>query len=97
MEKKGYVYILTNKNKTVLYIGVTSDLIQRIWQHKQKTVNGFSKKYNLDILLYYEIFDDIATATLREMQLKEWKRSWKEELIAKMNPHWCDLYEDILK
>ena len=85
MEKKGYTYIITNKNNTTLYIGVTSNLKKRIWEHKNKVVEGFSKKYNLDKLVYFEIIEDIETALNREKFLKGKKRQYKVNLIEKMN------------
>jgi putative endonuclease len=97
MEKRGYVYILTNQPFGTLYIGVTSDLVKRIWEHKQKLVDGFSKKYGLDQLVYYEAYDDIETAIVREKAMKEWKRNWKLRQIMEMNPDWNDLYEEIIK
>lgn len=90
-----YIYILTNKNHSVLYIGVTSDLVKRIYEHKNSLVKGFTKKYNVDHLVYYEEFSDILEAITREKQLKKWNRAWKEELIEQFNPEWQDLYEDI--
>ena len=96
MEKKGYTYIITNKNNTTLYIGVTSNLKKRIWEHKNKVVEGFSKKYNLDKLVYFEILEDIETALNREKFLKGKKRQYKVNLIEKMISGWRDLYEDIL-
>ncbi|QIV95743.1 putative endonuclease [Allofrancisella inopinata] len=94
--KKGYTYILTNKNNAVLYIGVTSDLIKRVYEHKQKFVDGFSKKYNLDKLVYFETYEDIEDAIVREKQLKKWNRIWKERIINSENPSWTDLYEGLL-
>ena len=96
MKKKGYVYILTNKNNTTLYIGVTSNLVKRIWEHKNKVVEGFSSKYNLDKLVYYEVFEDIETAINREKYLKGKKRQYKTEIITNFNYKWKDLYEDII-
>jgi len=93
--KKGYIYILGN-NRPTLYIGVTSDLVKRIYQHKNKLVRGFSCKYNLTKLLYFEEYATIEQAISREKQLKNWRRSWKLELIKKKNPDFCDLYEKIL-
>jgi len=95
MNKQGYVYILTNWNKTVLYTGVTSDLVKRIWEHKEKLADGFSSRYNCKFLIYYEIFDDISEAIKREKQIKGWTRKRKEELINSMNPGWFDLYKEI--
>ena len=96
MEKKGYTYIVTNKNNTVLYVGVTSNLPKRIWEHKNQIVEGFSKKYNLHKLVYYEVLDDIETAISREKYLKGKKREYKINLIEEFNKHWNDLYEAIL-
>ena len=95
--KKGYVYILTNEKNGTLYVGVTSDLVKRIWQHKNKFVEGFSQKYDLDKLVYYEVFDDIENAIEHEKKLKNWHRQWKINLINQKNPDWVDLYDDIIK
>ena len=94
--KQGYLYILTNKVNTVLYIGVTSNLTKRIWEHKNEVVEGFSKKYKLHKLVYYEIIDNIESAIKREKYLKGKCRNYKEDLINKFNPEWVDLYENIL-
>ena len=88
MMKFGYVYILTNKNKTSLYIGVTSDLQRRIVEHHEGVGSKFTQKYSLKHLVYYEKFDNITEAIKREKQLKRWSRSKKEELILKLNPDW---------
>lgn len=93
MNKKGYTYIITNKKNGVLYIGVTSNLSKRIYEHKNGLMDGFSKKYNLKKLVYYEICDDITNAIQREKQLKNWHRDWKINLIEKENPNWDDLAE----
>jgi len=95
-EKKGYVYILTNTNNTVLYTGVTSDLAKRIYEHKSKMVQGFTKKYNLHKLVYYEAFEDIVNAIVREKQIKGWLRSKKISLIEGINANWADLYLTIV-
>lgn len=97
MSKNGYVYIITNKNNTTLYIGVTSNLIKRIWEHKNHVVDGFSDKYNLSKLVYYEIIEDIEKAIQREKYLKGKIREYKNKLIESVNPEWKDLYEDIIK
>jgi len=94
--KKYYTYITTNKKYGVLYTGVTSDIIRRIYQHKNKFVSGFSKKYNTDKLIYYEEYIDPKEAILREKRIKRWKRIWKIELIEKDNPDWEDLYFDLI-
>jgi putative endonuclease len=86
---------MTDRPTGVLYIGVTSDLAKRIWEHKNGIFEGFSKKYGLDKLVYYEIHDDIENAIKREKQMKEWKRNWKFKLIIDSNPKWKDLYDDI--
>jgi len=93
--KNGYVYILTNKNNKVLYIGVTSDLIKRVYQHINKLIDGFTKRYNTDKLVYYELFDDIENAIAREKQLKGGNRQKKIDLINSFNPEWADLYDSI--
>jgi putative endonuclease len=94
-EKLFYVYILTNKEFGVFYIGVTSDLVKRIWEHKNEVVEGFSKQYNLKMLVYYEVFSDAENAIRREKRLKKWSREWKIEAINTLNPEWKDLYADI--
>ena len=90
-----YVYIITNPTNTTLYIGVTNNLIRRIYEHKNGIFEGFSSKYNLNKLVYFEIFDDEINAIQREKNLKHWKRSWKINLIEKTNPDWKDLYPSI--
>jgi len=92
MDKQYYVYILTNKNNTVLYTGVTNDLLRRVYEHKAKLVKGFTKKYNIDKLVYYEVFDDIYNAISREKQIKAGSRQKKIDLINGMNETWKDLY-----
>ncbi|GAA0856321.1 GIY-YIG nuclease family protein [Aliiglaciecola litoralis] len=90
-----YIYIMTNKPLGVLYVGVTSNLKQRIYQHKRRKSDGFTKKYNLHSLVYFEIFDDNYHAICREKQLKKWHRAWKIKLIEKTNPQWRDLYDGL--
>ena len=94
--KKSYVYFLTNKSNTVIYIGVTSDLLKRIYQHKTKEFKGFTSKYNCEKLVYFEEFDLINDAIIREKQLKAGSRKRKVELIEKENLDWSDLSEDWL-
>jgi putative endonuclease len=94
--KQYYIYIITNKNKSVLYIGVTNDMIKRIYEHKNKLVEGFTKKYTCDKLVWYEITNSIKSAINREKQMKKWKREYKENVINEMNPEWDDLYESLL-
>ncbi len=90
-----YIYIITNTYNTVLYVGVTNNLVRRIYEHKQKMVDGFSKTYNLNKLVYYEQYQKIVQAIEREKQLKKWDRAWKDLLIEKFNPSWHDLYDEI--
>ena len=90
--KSPCVYVLANIPKGTLYIGVTSDLIQRIWQHKSGLVEGFSKRYNLHTLVWYELHETMESAIVREKAVKKWNRAWKIELIEKTNPNWTDLY-----
>ena len=94
--KQGFVYILTNKHNTVFYTGVTSNLRRRIWEHKNNVVKGFTQKYNVHKLVYYEIFDEIGTALEREKYTKGKKRTYKLNLIESGNPEYKDLYGDIL-
>ena len=95
MPLQGIVYILTNKNKTTLYTGVTRNLQRRIAEHKLHINEGFSDRYNLELLVYYEVYARLDVAIHREKQLKKWHREWKEALINDFNPGWKDLTEDI--
>ena len=97
MSKKYYIYIVTNSYSTTLYIGVTSNLIKRIFEHKSKLVDGFTKKYNLIKLIYFEEFNSVLEAIAREKQLKRWHREWKFSLIKELNPNLDDLYSEIIK
>ena len=92
-----YVYILASKRNGTLYIGFTSNLLQRVHDHKTNKYCGFTQKYNVKSLVYFEIFNDPNTAITREKNLKAWKREWKIELIEKENPTWRDLYYDIVR
>ena len=96
MIKSYYVYILASKRNGTLYIGVTNGLIRRVYEHKTGLIDGFTKKYNVHLLVYYERFDDIKSAIQHEKRLKKWNRKWKLELIEKDNPEWKDLYEDLI-
>ena len=96
MRKNFCVYILASKRNGTLYVGVTSDLIKRIWQHKEGLVGGFTKEYHVKILVYYEQHENAESAILREKRLKEWKRQWKLDLIEGINPNWEDLYPGLL-
>lgn len=96
MNYGGYIYILASQKNGTLYIGKTEDLVKRIYEHKNNLVDGFTKKYQVHNLVYFEKYDQIEEASLREKRLKEWKRSWKVELIEKNNPTWSDLYHEII-
>ncbi len=95
MHNQHYVYMLTNKYKNVFYVGITNDIYGRIWEHKTKTFKGFSSKYNIDRLVYYEIFEDVDEAITKEKKIKRWNREWKVDMINDFNPTWKDLYNDI--
>jgi putative endonuclease len=95
MDKSSYVYILASGLNGTLYIGVTSNLIKRIWEHREGVVEGFSKQYGVKHLVWYEVHSEIVEAIRREKQIKKWNRRWKIELIQKDNPRWRDLYADI--
>jgi putative endonuclease len=95
IEKGFYVYVLASHHNHVLYIGITSNLPKRIWEHKTKVIKGFTDRYNVDRLVYYEVYDNAESAIKRERNIKEWKRQWKINLIEKANPQWSDLYEEI--
>ncbi|WP_428055827.1 GIY-YIG nuclease family protein [Candidatus Avelusimicrobium fimicolum] len=86
------VYILASKRNGTLYTGVTNNLLRRIWEHKNNVVEGFTKKYNVHLLVHYELFTDIRLALAREKEIKQWTRAWKTQLIEKDNPLWKDLY-----
>lgn len=94
--KQPAVYILANKKHGTIYIGVTSNLIKRIWQHKNHVVSGFTESYSVNMLVYFEQYDDMENALKREKQLKAWNRAWKIKLIEKNNSSWNDLYENII-
>jgi len=96
MEKNYYVYILVSRRNGTLYVGVTSDLLKRIWEHKNKLVKGFTEKYSVSKLVYYEQFKDVEYAIRREKRLKKYNRKWKFALIEKLNPDWRDLYEELI-
>ena len=95
MSRQYYIYIMTNKTNTVLYTGVTSDLKRRVYEHKEKLVDGFTKRYNITKLVYHEVFEDIENAILREKQIKGGSRQKKNELVNSMNKEWRDLYEEL--
>jgi len=95
VSKQYYVYIMTNSRNTVLYVGVTNDLIRRVYEHKEKLANGFTGKYNVVKLVYYEILEDIQNAILREKQIKAGSRQKKVQLVNSMNREWHDLYGEL--
>lgn len=95
-KKQYYIYILSNFTRTVLYTGITDNLIRRVWEHRSDLVKGFSQKYQVHSLLYYEVFEDPESAIEREKQIKSWNRKRKEELITKFNPGLVDIYNDII-
>ncbi len=96
MNKQPAVYILASKRNGTLYIGVTSDLLKRVWEHRNNMVEGFSKRYGVRQLVWYELHERMESAIEREKRLKEWKRKWKLELIESTNPDWQDLYHTIV-
>jgi putative endonuclease len=97
MHKEPAVYILASKRNGTLYIGVTSDLAKRVWEHRNDIIDGFTKKYGVHLLVHYELFEDMVSAITRERQLKKWRRAWKIDLIEKSNRRWKDLWSDIVE
>ena len=97
MEKAGYVYIMANRKNGTIYIGVTSDLPKRIWEHREGVVAGFTRKYGCKLLVWFEAFDDVQQARQRELQMKEWKRAWKIKLIEERNLDWNDLFPTLFE
>ena len=89
------VYIMASGRNGTLYVGSTSDLIKRAWEHKNKVIPGFTARYNVQTLVYYEVHETYVEAARREKRFKNWCRQWKINLIEELNPEWCDLYEDI--
>ncbi len=94
---QSYVYILASQRNGTLYVGATSDLIKRVYEHKQNLIDGFTKKYSVHVLVYYEIHRAIEEAIAREKQIKKWNRQWKLRLIEEGNPEWKDLYDEIIQ
>ena len=97
MRKGGYFYIVTNRDYGTLYIGVTTELIRRIHEHREGVIEGFTKKYGLKRLVYYEFHEELGLAIAREKDVKRWKRNWKINLIERSNPTWRDLWSEIIK
>lgn len=96
MKKQPCVYLLASRRNGTLYVGATSDLAKRVWEHKNDLVEGFTKKYSVHRLVYYEPHDDMVSAITREKQLKKWNRAWRIRLIEESNPEWRDLWEEVL-
>ena len=96
MERQPCVYLLANRQNGTLYTGVTSNLIKRVWEHKNDIVDGFTKKYAVHILVWYEVHETMGSAIQREKSIKSWKREWKIKTIEEFNPGWCDLYPGLL-
>ena len=94
--KNYYVYIVSNKPRGTLYIGMTNNLVRRVYEHRDGLIDGFTRKYNLKRLVYFEVFNRVEDAIHREKRLKKWNRQWKIELIEKVNPAWIDLYEQLV-
>jgi putative endonuclease len=90
-----YVYLLASDKYGTLYLGVTNDVVRRVYEHKSKAVGGFTKRYSVDRLVWFEIYDDARTAIAREKEPKKWRRAWKIRLVEEGNPHWADLYPAI--
>ncbi len=96
MSRRAAVYILANRPNGTLYTGVTSDLVRRVWEHRSDLIEGFTKRYGVHRLIYFELHDRIDDAIKREKQIKKWNRAWKVDLIEKSNPGWCDLWPTII-
>jgi putative endonuclease len=96
LERQPCVCLLASKRNGTLYAGVTSNLVKRIWEHKHHVVDGFTKKYGVEILVWYEVHETMESAISREKAIKNWKREWKINVIEMMNPQWLDLYSDLL-
>jgi putative endonuclease len=94
--REAWIYMMTNRPNGILYLGVTADLIRRVWQHREGLVEGFTKRYGLTRLVYVERHPDIGSAIRREMTMKHWPRTWKVRLILRDNPEWADLYDQLL-
>ena len=94
--KPGFVYIMASAKNGTIYIGVTSDLAKRVWEHRERVVPGFTKKYGCKLLVWFEAYDDLDQARLRELQIKEWKRKWKIRLIEERNLDWEDLWPTLV-
>jgi putative endonuclease len=96
MSKRFFVYILANRPKGVLYVGLTNDLARRVWEHRSKVIAGFTSRYGVTKLIFYEEYGSLLEARERERALKRWRRAWKFKLIEDMNPRWRDLYDELV-
>ena len=96
MDRPGYVYVMASARNGTMYIGSTSDLVQRAWQHRNGLADGFTKRHHCHLLVWFEVHAMIDGARLREVQMKNWKRLWKLSAIERANPHWADLYETLI-
>jgi putative endonuclease len=96
MDKQACVYLLANKRNGTLYLGVTSNLVKRVWEHKNNVLEGFTRRYQIHNLVWYEQHADMNAAIAREKSMKKWKRDWKIDLIEKENPEWEDLYDSLV-
>ena len=96
MNREPCVYLLASRRNGTLYTGVTSDLVKRVWEHKNNVAEGFTKRYGVHRLVWYELYSNIESAIAREKAIKEWKRQWKLELIESLNPDWRDLFEELV-
>ena len=96
MKRRPCVYILSSRRNGTLYIGVTSDLVKRVWEHRNHAVEGFTRKYDVGMLVWYELHQNMESAIRREKAIKNWRRAWKLKAIEKMNPQWRDLYPELL-
>jgi putative endonuclease len=95
MEKADYVYIMASRRNGTLYIGVTSDLPKRVWEHREGIIGGFTRRYGCKMLVWYQALDGLEEARRRELQMKEWQRAWKLRVIEEVNPNWADLYDSL--
>ena len=96
MDKQPCVYLMASRKNGTLYVGVTSDLLKRVWEHRNNIVEGFTKRYGVHVLVWFEVHQTMESAIRREKSLKEWKRAWKLKLIEKVNPQWQDLFPGLL-
>ena len=94
--KAGFVYIMANRKNGAIYLGVTSDLVKRVWEHREGVIGGFTKRYGCKLLVWFEVYDDLQEARLRELRMKEWNRAWKIRLIEERNLDWDDLYPTLV-